>query len=259
MYITIDIGGTNIRVAASLTLDTKLIKDQIKFTLVHNFDQDFANLIRSIEIVAKDSEISSIGIGISGDVENDVVFSAQNLQEWEGQAFVRILTKQFNCSVFIANDGVSASLGEALYGTSSFKEFVYIAWGTGIGGAHVTKEIGSSKSNKIDWDHYFERWENMCGGASIIKKYGKTPDFLVKKEWDEIMDNFQSHIIAISKELNIKNLVIAGGATFKQLNRVHKMSNELKDKGINLNISSLGDDIGLYGGLALIKFNQNQH
>jgi len=46
MYITIDIGGTNIRVAASLTLDTKLIKDQIKFTLVHNFDQDFANLIR---------------------------------------------------------------------------------------------------------------------------------------------------------------------------------------------------------------------
>lgn len=254
MYIGIDIGGTNARIAGSKSLNNIVLEKTVRFELSHDFETDFKKIIESIELINK-SEIQSIAIGTPGTYSEDkkTIISANPIPEWVSQSFVEKLSKKFGCPVLADNDAVIASLGEAEYGHGKSKNYIYITWGTGTGGALVKNKNGEADSQKINWHLYLKDFEEKCGGKNIMKKYGRIASDLDEVEWSKIMNDMEFLLEDISEKLREKNIIMGGGMTARQKIRIEEMANGLKLKDINLMSSIFRDDVGLYGAFALIK------
>lgn len=166
-----------------------------------------------------------------------------------------MLSKKFSCPVFLENDAVAAALGEALYDTDCPKDFIFIIWGTGIGGSTVSyNEISKTYMlHKLNWFEYFQEWEEKCGGNKIKYYYGKEAFELSEKEWQSVMKQCKIQFEKCIKKTNSQSCVFGGGIAIKQSERVYKMS-ELFPQ-VKISVSRLGEDCGLYGSFALIKNN----
>jgi hypothetical protein len=255
MYISIDIGGTNARVAASSTLENIFDFTKKEFKLIHNFDQDFSHLTDIIKELAQ-GKVDAIGMGLPGDLNREkTTFTSpsKNLAEWSDKPILKMLTDVFHCRVVLENDAVVAAIGEAHFGSEKRRDFTYITWGTGIGGAVVHWENDKSVVVKLDWYKYFQTWEQDCGGNAINIHLGKPAQLLTEEEWKEIMRNFYKHIIEFCKISTPALIIFGGGIAIEQAgklyNTIHPQENELPE----IKISSLGEDIGLYGAFGIFK------
>ena len=141
MYIGVDMGGTKIRVGATESLDNPHIKSKKVIKNNHDFDEYIGQIIDFAEGLGK---ISGVGISTNGALNKEkTIFIGDilNTPEKRNKKPVEILKNRLNCEVFMENDGVAATLGEVLYGRYNFDEFLYVIWGTGIGGAYTGGKI----------------------------------------------------------------------------------------------------------------------
>ena len=254
MYIAIDLGATNVRIAGSENLEHFSFYKIERFELSHNFENDFAKIIQIIENIAS-GKIDAIGIGSPGTFNEDKQFlvSATNLPEWVDVSFVAKLAEKFNCRVFADNDAVVASFGEVFFGKNKQKEFIYITWGTGIGGAQVKLISNKVFSKKIDRQIYLREFEDKCGGKKIHTRFNKSVTELNENEWKKVLVDFIFYFEKLSEKFDEKVIVLGGGATSKQKKRLQTVVEKLAKKGIDVIISNLDDEIGLYGAMALIQ------
>ncbi len=255
MYIAIDVGGTNTRIAASESLTTPLLVQRVEYVNTHDFQTDYARMISEIHKIS--TEITAIGISFPGDWTgnpNKLSLPTHNI-DWEDKPFVQTMSAEFGCPVYIENDAVCGARGTAYHEKVS-DDFVYITWGTGIGGAQVTHDGDTVVATQLVWATYLKSFEGACGGANLEKKYGKPGDQLSGEEWQAIMIDFQSELEKFIDALRPSHIVIGGGITTKQKGRLANLISDFEKTSGNLpkiSISTLGDDAGLYGALELIK------
>ncbi len=255
MYIIVDIGGSNTRIAKSDSLTYSKLEHLIKISNTHSFEEDFQNLVDNIQKLSQGEKLEAVGIGFAGEFVNDIMIDATNLPEWNNFPIKAKLEEQLKCKVFAANDGLVACLGEAFYGQGVGKDFLYITWGTGIGGATVRHLDDNLKIDIVTWLIYFEEWESNLGGRSLEKKFNKHLSELNDDEWNSILLDFGRYTEDLCEKLNFSNVIFGGGVTDKQKERLNLLKQKLISKGINLLISEMGDNTGLYGALGLIKLN----
>lgn len=253
MYIAIDVGGTNARVGGSG--DNINLERVQKFPVSHQFENDFQKISEIIDSISG-GKVEAIGIGTPGNYTADKknLLPGGNLPEWVGKPFVHDFSERFHCPVFADNDAVVASLAEVFFGLRQNTDFIYLTWGTGIGGAVVEKNV----PQKIEWKKYLKPLEGKCSGRSMRGRFGKEASQLDDGEWDEIMKDFELNLPEISDRLEQKIIVLGGGAATKQKERLRRVARKLSEKGIKLYLSDLDDDVGLYGGLGLIKLKLNR-
>ena len=256
MFIAIDIGGTNIRIAFSDRIDISNFFTVEKFPLSHLLDDDLKNIFEIIDKNSQEKVVKAITVGIAGTLSDDKreLVKSHHLPEWVNIEFPKILIERYNCPVFMDNDIVVASFSE-LYNDLEDGEYIYLAWGTGIGGAKFQKEKDSFVVDKLNHTEHLGEFEQQCGGNDIKKRLGKQISELNEEEWDEVVINFEQNIDKLSEMFNVKNFFLTGGVAYRQKDKLRSMIDNLKEKSINLAISKFGDDAGVYGGLALIKYN----
>ena len=155
--IGIDLGGTKIlagvvekstgKVLFEVKNKTKKEKGNKK---VSSKIIETLNELFSASDIKKD-EISSIGIGLAGQVEREqgVLINAVNL-ECKDLHIKEILEKEFNIPVYVGNDVDVATFGELNFGAGrEHKDIVCIFVGTGIGSSIVKDgkiHLGASQS-----------------------------------------------------------------------------------------------------------------
>jgi len=85
------------------------------------------------------SELSGVGVGSPGEVDDGSVAHARNLPDWNGAfPLASALGEQLGISVKVANDvGVAVDAEAKLGAGKDFASFLGVWWGTGIGGAVV--------------------------------------------------------------------------------------------------------------------------
>jgi glucokinase len=139
-YITVDVGGTQIRVAvfpenSIEPLEQKKIKTQ------GDGKTPVERLIGVLtEIWPVDGEVNSIAIAAPGylDPKRGVVISAPNIPGWQNLPLAEILTEKFNVPVYLGNDANLAALGEWKYGAGrGHGNLLYVTISTGIGGGII--------------------------------------------------------------------------------------------------------------------------
>ena len=271
MYILFDIGGTKMRFANSL--DGKNLQT-VEF---HPTPQDFE---KAIEIAQKYILNESLAhpenefcVGLPGvfNEDKDSLVSAPNLPFWIGKPIKKRFMEISKSKVILVNDAGLAALGESIHGAGKNHKIVaYITIGTGIGGARVVdgkidaarygfepghQIISTSNSTEEILD-----WEGLVGGVGILKRYSKNPEEITEKiVWDEI-----NHYISIGLVNTIvhwsPDVVVLGGSVARNENvSIQKITEEIKKRLKVFPIlpeikkSSLGEEAGLFGGLAILN------
>jgi RNase H-fold protein (predicted Holliday junction resolvase) len=251
MYIGIDVGGTKTLVAGVLDISNIEILDVKKILNQDNFELDVKNLIENVKEISKKESVEAIGLGLPGTLDvngNGIDFT--NLASWNGRNIRKKLEDEFTCPVFIDNDAVVASFGIS-YFSEIKKDFIYITWGTGIGGALVRFVNGKVVSKELDWEKYFKSWEEKCGGKRIQERYNKIASELTEGEWKEIMEDFKMELLIFMSKFDTGLVVFGGGISVKQEIRLK----DIRIMNKQIEISQLGENVGLYGAFALIRNN----
>ncbi len=134
-FLGIDVGGTKIQGAylqqQNITLTQKLA------TPTSSYETFLATLTVLVETARQAcGELRCVGIGIPGQVEEDLVQWVPNLPFLNGKRLTEDLTARINTPVCMANDAHLALLGEAWQGAARNRHnVVLISVGTGVGGA----------------------------------------------------------------------------------------------------------------------------
>ncbi|PKO12472.1 MAG: glucokinase [Chloroflexi bacterium HGW-Chloroflexi-10] len=142
VFIGIDLGGTNVRVA-SITGSGHILKK--RETAIEAARGPQAGLEKISTLISKvigqtEMPIKAIGIGSTGplDRERGCIQNPYTLPGWEDVDIVRRLQMQFGVPVALENDADAAALGEAWIGAGKdVKRLAMVTIGTGVGTAFI--------------------------------------------------------------------------------------------------------------------------
>jgi len=166
--IGVDLGGTNLRIAAvddsgrllqKLTLGTE-VKRGRDFVI-----KDMCDAIVQLRAQYKAScELCGIGIGVPGfiDMATGMVMASPNLADWTNFPVREVIEKQLGTNVILENDANAAAMGEKWLGAG--REVDHMAMytlGTGVGGGLVFNG---------------RLWHGMTGMAGELGHFNVFPD-----------------------------------------------------------------------------------
>lgn len=139
-YITLDIGGTNIRCALFSSGDSEPVDYKKIDTVAH--DQEPMIRVKSIirEIWPTNYEINGICAAVPGsvNVKTGCVLLAPNIAGWKNVDFANIIRNEFNVPFFVNNDARLAAIGEWKRGAGRGHEnLLYFTISTGLGGGAI--------------------------------------------------------------------------------------------------------------------------
>lgn len=144
--LAIDLGGTKV-VAAVVSEEGTITSYSTRPTEAQKGGDWVLNRIKeeALEALEKSkihpSQLLGVGMGTPGvvDTERGVMLSeAVNIPEWKGRNLKEELERVLGVTVFVENDANAAGLGEFVFGAGKgAKSLVFVALGTGIGGAVI--------------------------------------------------------------------------------------------------------------------------
>lgn len=186
MYISVDVGGTNMRVALVDLAGEARIVEMETHRVPQDYEKGIQKLMGHIADLSEEGDIKGIGACFPGIInEEDMVTTANNLPGWAMKPIRPTLEDRFGVPVKLVHDAQGAALGEALFGAARRTDrFVYFIWGTGIGAADV-KRIDEKRYFMFSFEngHHILEWEGKqcnCGqrgcpeaylGGDVLREY----------------------------------------------------------------------------------------
>lgn len=261
MFISIDVGGTNTRVAGATDLASPVFNSEevLRRRNVHDFEKDMAFMVGAALAIANGEKIEAVGIGAPGlpNADKTAIEWAENLKSWNGKPLVASLSEGLDAPVLYDSDEPVAALGEAYYGSAEPTEstestpegFDYLIWGTGIGGARV-KQGDPPRATQLDWQTYFVDWENDNGGAKLTEKFRKAPEDFTDADWAVVAKSFERHLGDYIETHRPRAIVFGGGLAVRHTVMIENLG---RDFGTQINVTKFGGDGGLMGGFGLIR------
>jgi len=165
--LAFDIGGTKIASGIiEFEKNSYQIFDYQKNATPKNKKEVIQKLMELIIYYKKDNSFNRIGVGIAGqiDYKNDIIKHTPNINGFDNINLKKIIKKTIGENVEIENDVKCFALSENVFGrVKKYHNIVYLAIGTGIGGAI---EIG---------DKLYRGENNIAGefGHMVIADNGK--------------------------------------------------------------------------------------
>lgn len=139
VIITIDIGGTQLRVAVFSGGSTTPSKVQRMST--HSKDESvFDRLTAIIDALWPEEPVAAISVACPGplDPSQGIVLSTPNIPGWINFPLVDLLVKKYHVPTFLDNDANLAAVGEWRYGAGQgHNDVLYLTISTGIGGGVI--------------------------------------------------------------------------------------------------------------------------
>jgi glucokinase len=140
--LTVDLGGTLIRTARMNPAGkiSACVREPIHAE--RGRDVTLPHVIDAIHRVAPTdgSRLKAIGISAPGPVDpwQGRVINLTNIPGWQNLPLVDILSSEFDCPVWLGNDGNVAALAEQRFGAAQgVKDIIYMTISTGIGGGII--------------------------------------------------------------------------------------------------------------------------
>ena len=142
--IGVDLGGTNLRIAAvdgngkvleKTTTSTQVVRGR---TLV--MDEMCVAIQQTVTKFRAGGEMAGIGIGVPGIIEmqTGTVRESPNLQDWRDYPVRDEIERRLRTTVVLENDANAAALGEKWLGAgASVDDMCMLTLGTGVGGGVV--------------------------------------------------------------------------------------------------------------------------
>lgn len=213
MKLSIDLGGTNIRIAQ--VEDGKCLN---KVSVACLAQQDASTVLSQLSRLIgemMDETVDGIGIGVPSiaDSEKGVVYNVANISSWKEIHLKEVLENEFKVAVAINNDSNCFTLGESLYGEGQpYADMVGVTIGTGIGAGVIINhrlycgqyvgagEVGSFPYLDSDFERYcssffFKRHDTTGVLAAEKAKLGDRAALDIWKEFGMHLGNLMKVIL----------------------------------------------------------------
>lgn len=141
--LAVDLGGTNLRVAAISPSGEMLERESAPTRADEGHDSVIERMAALCQAVAQKAVLADdapIGVASPGplDPHTGVVIFTPNLPGWRDVPLGPMLAEQTGRAVRVSNDANCAALGEARFGAAAgLHDVVYLGLGTGVGGGLV--------------------------------------------------------------------------------------------------------------------------
>lgn len=266
MYLLFDVGGTNMRIA--LSSDKKTFLEPRIFGTPKEFKKGLGIFEKFLADLGN-PKITGVCGGVPGSFDkakSTIIGAAPNLSSWVGVPIKSELEKLSKAPVYLENDAALGALGEATVGAGKGKSIVaYLTIGTGVGGARIVN--GKIDANALGFEpgHQFicfesgRDLESYISGIAIEKNYGKSPaEITDPKLWEDIARWLAYGLVNTAVHWS-PEIIILGGSVMKMMPiervRFHFKNLLLKifENPPEVALSKLGDQVGLYGALVLLK------
>ncbi|MBI4135499.1 ROK family protein [Candidatus Uhrbacteria bacterium] len=277
MYIVVDIGGTNTRVAASK--DGRGFSKIEKFKTPKKFEHGLAQIVAGVKRVQGAQKIKGLAVAVPGSIDskNKALLNLPNLPGWSNKPITKVLTRHLNCKMRLINDADAAGLGEAAQGAGrGYTRVAYFTISTGIGGARLVHGKLDPKFQNWEPGHFVlvphgrkcgcgrrGCFESYASGTGFYKTYGIHPENCKNQTiWNKYAQTLGRGIVNALRHDPPNIIVIGGGVSqagerlFKPL-RAYLKNNFPTQKPPPIKKAALGDLAGLYGCLALFKGRKN--
>ncbi|MDY6863621.1 MAG: ROK family protein [Thermodesulfobacteriota bacterium] len=179
--IGVDLGGTNIRVAAvesnggidnEISIPTRSKRGREKII------SDIVHLCKQI-MERKSGKITAIGFGIPGalKLKEGIVTYSPHLPDWKNFPVKEYLKKDLNLPIVIENDANTAAMGEKWQGAGQgFSNLCCLTLGTGIGGGIIldNKIWRGSQGFAGEVGHMTIKYDGIlcpCGNRGCLEAY----------------------------------------------------------------------------------------
>ncbi|HEY4537948.1 MAG TPA: ROK family protein [Erysipelothrix sp.] len=293
--VSIDIGGTNTRVA--LVNEDYEIIERISFRTDPNNPEVTLKRIGD-EINNFNSEVLGLGLSCPGplDLKKGIVLESPNLPGWHGLHLVERLKELTGLSAYLENDANLAGLAEATIGAGKgYNHVQYLTVSTGLGGGFIVdgeiyighRGFAQEIANVILQPGGFSignlqagSLESLCSGTGIVAQAaekgieaehaGIVNDLAVagNKDAQKIMADTKEYIsqaiAGIYAFLDPGIVVLGGSVALKTAGYIEEVENLVKEKvydvvkeNVKLVPASLGDDNGILGG-AILVYNKER-
>ena len=178
--LTLDIGGTAVKYGLS-DLEGRLSHRGECPTQAELGGMHIADLV--LGIVREHPEVQAVGISTAGLVETGtgtILYATDNLPGYTGLPLGELVRKACGKPVCVENDVYAAALGELAYGCGKdLHSFLFLAYGTGIGGAYVQDGILQRGVRGLAgyWGHIVTHPDGRsctCGQRGCYEAYAST-------------------------------------------------------------------------------------
>lgn len=279
MYLVFDIGGSKTRLA--LSKDKQTIGEPKVIDTPEEFEAGIKLISETVkEMLGSEKLIAAAG-GVAGvlNKEKTELSRAAHLMKWAWKPLKEELEKAFLVPVRLENDSAVVGLGEAHEGRGKDQKIVaYLTVSTGVGGARIV-------GGKIDENSFgFEPGHQIidpngkmclaCGIKGHLEAYisgyqvgieHKMPPYEIAdaEVWEELSKYLAYGVNDILVHWS-PDIVVIGGSMMKRVGiPIERVRHHLKDifkifpQIPPVELATLGDLGGLYGGLALLRENTN--
>jgi glucokinase len=142
--IGVDLGGTNLRIAAVESTGKILEKITTGTEVARGRDRvidEMCSAVRTLALKYRASgELAGIGVGVPGiiDMGTGMLRESPNLPGWQDYPVRQEIERRLAASVFLENDANAAALGEKWLGAAAgVDDMCMLTLGTGVGGGLV--------------------------------------------------------------------------------------------------------------------------
>lgn len=178
--LTLDIGGTAIKYGLS-DLEGRLTRMGERPTQAHLGGAHVADAV--LEILREYPEAEAVGISTAGQVEaltGRILYATDNIPGYTGLPLGELVREASGKPVCVENDVYAAALGELAYGSGKgLNSFLFLTYGTGIGGAYVKEGVlhRGERSMAGYWGHILTHPAGRpctCGQKGCYEAYAST-------------------------------------------------------------------------------------
>lgn len=256
---------------ASLKHPQIRVRDVQSESVNRHYKKGFDRLVRMI-YETSGGDIDGIGLSIAGivDVERGTIRRSPSLKDWERRPIAGDLATVFDCRVVMRNDAVCSAIGESRFGKGG--SFVYLTWGTGIGGTQIFTEgsklfVSPFEPGQQSIDGSKRTWESVCGGKAIRNRFGKTADRLSYSEWNAMLTDFEKGLFNVLTMRPCDTLVLGGGIFCRHPEFVKRIATSLRKQAGRMGTEAppsvvrrvaQGESAGLYGAVALLDLQKSR-
>lgn len=277
--ISIDLGGTNLRIAV-VSESLEIVDVVRESTTKNDKDKLFEQICRMIDSLPYEKYgVKKVGISACGIIDGDHITLLPNLNIKDFDLNKR-LEEKYGFKVNIRNDANCTALAEASFGsTKDVKDSYFITISTGIGGClihdsnmvNLPFEIGHIL---VHYKNGYEEFEKLCSGTgmeNLARSYGLEvtgcKDFFSKVEQNdklalEILDVWEEMVAVFiantQMEFNVDKFCLSGGVMKSSkyfIKEVEEKANKIIKnyplKEIKIVLAEMDQDAGLFGGVAV--------
>ena len=271
LYIGIDIGGTNTRVALFQTLDAPHCSIIARFPTFSSYAEQIQHITTALKGVPS---IAGIGVSIGARIAKDgrsVIFGP-NVPDYIGKPFAQDLADHFSCPIRLAHDTVCGLLGEKAFGSIRDDErCAYLTVSTGTGAAIHLQKAEMRLTISIEIGHQVldgNTRQCLCGQVGCLETFtgGKQLESRLGKPlievtdvdfWETFCEKLALGLVNLAQLTKVETIAVGGGIVLSRpmlLERVQSFVNEkLHGTTLTLRLAVLGENAPIVGAALLLE------